>query len=162
MQNDQRLAQEAMRFAILGIGQELNGDDGVGPAVVHALHPRVAGREDVLLIEAGPAPENFTGVLRRFAPHTVLLVDAAQMDEPPGTLRWLNAQAATGFSASSHTLPLSVLASYLEGEMGCRVEVLGVQVKDTRLGAGLSVEVEEAVARAVEAIVKRITERRPV
>ncbi len=157
MINAQPPSQETARFAILGIGQELNGDDGVGLAVVRALRPQVAGREAILLIEAGAAPENFTGVLRRFAPQVVLLVDAAQMNEPPGALRWLDAQEATGFSASSHTLPLAVLASYLVEETGCQVEVLGIQVKDTRFGAGLSAEVEGAIGWAVEAIAKRIS-----
>ena len=40
-------------------------------------------------MEAGPAPENFTGPLRRFRPDLVLLVDAAQMDAEPGTIGWL-------------------------------------------------------------------------
>jgi hydrogenase 3 maturation protease len=155
MDHPQQLTPHPARLAILGIGQELNGDDGIGPAVIRALRPQLASQESILLIEAGPAPENFTGLLRRFAPRSVILVDAAQMNRPPGALCWLEAREATGFSASSHTLPLSVLADYLEGELGCQVEVLAIQVKDTRLGAGLSPEVQAAIAPAVQQLLER-------
>ncbi len=71
------------RTAILGIGQELRGDDALGLEIARRLQKKLSGREDVLILLAGPAPENFTGALRRFAPQRVILVDAALMGEPP-------------------------------------------------------------------------------
>ena len=90
------------------------------------------------MLEAGPVPENFTGPLRRFQPELVLLVDAALMGEAPGALRHLDWKEAAGFSSSSHTLPLETFASYLVGELGCEVQLLGVQPGDNDLEAPFS------------------------
>jgi len=133
------------RVAVVGIGHELSGDDAAGLAVVRALKGALAPAERVLLVDAGPAPENTTGLLRRFAPDLVLLVDAAQMDEPPGAVRWLDWQETSGVSASTHTLPLHMLARYLVAELSCEVALLGIQPAGNMIGAPLSPEVEEAV-----------------
>lgn len=142
--------------AILGIGQELRGDDAVGLEVAHRLQKKLSGREDVLILLAGPAPENFTGTLRRFAPQRVILVDAALMGEPPGTARWLDWREAAGFSASTHSLPLSALAAYLETELGCTVQILGVQPAGNALGASLSPQAKQGANAAVRLIVASI------
>lgn len=116
-------------------------------------HPTVQlpdERDSVLVIAAGAAPENHTGVLRRFAPDLVLLVDAAQLDEAPGRVRWLAWQETSGLSASTHTLPPHLLAQYLTGELGCEVALIGIQPGDTTIGAPLSPEVQRAAAEIVE------------
>ena len=140
------------RTAILGVGQELRGDDAVGLEVARRLQMKLSGREDVLILLAGPAPENFTGALRRFAPQRVILVDAALMGEPPGAARWLDWRQAGGFSASTHSLPLSALAGYLEVELGCTVQIMGVQPAGNELGRPLSVQAKKGVRRAVSLI----------
>jgi hydrogenase 3 maturation protease len=81
-----------LRIAILGIGNELNGDDAAGLwcarsfAALARCGERFGNKERVLIIEAGPSPESFGGPLRRFAPDLVLLVDAAEMGERLGTI----------------------------------------------------------------------------
>jgi len=133
------------RVAVVGVGHELNGDDAAGLAVVRALKSALSPCDRVLLVDAGPAPENTTGLLRQFAPDLVLLIDAAQMDEPPGGVRWLCWQETTGISASTHTLPLHMLAQYLVAEFGCEVALLGIQPAANAINAPLSAVVEDAV-----------------
>src|SRR5512139_263168 len=115
------------RVAILGVGNELNGDDGAGVRVVRELAARLPAAPGVLLIEAGVAPENFTGPLRRFRPDLVLEIDAAHLDREPGATSWVDWREADGLSASTHTLPPSVLAAYLTSELGCEVALVGIQ-----------------------------------
>jgi hydrogenase 3 maturation protease len=103
----------------------------------------------VLVIEGGAAPENCTGPIRRFAPDLVILVDAAHMEEAPGTIRWLDWQDLAGLSASTHTLPPSILAHYLTVELGCRVALVGIQPQQTDVGAPLSEAVQAAVDKVV-------------
>jgi hydrogenase 3 maturation protease len=98
-----------------------------------------------LIIEAGPAPEAFTGQLRRFDPDLVLLIDAAQMDLPPGAIRAIDWQGAIGLSASTHTLPLSVIARYVADELGCEVLLIGIQPQANEFDAPLSAPVRRAV-----------------
>ena len=100
------------RIAIVGIGHQLRGDDAAGVMAARALkqlYGQVPDRR-LLVVDAGPAPENCTGPLRRFDPDLVILIDAAEMNEAPGTIRWLAWQETSGLSASTHTLPPYVLA----------------------------------------------------
>ena len=133
------------RLAVLGIGHELGGDDAAGVRGAGLLRRKGAGKDRLLALEAGPAPENFTGKLRSFHPDLVLFVDAAFMDSAPGTIRWLDWQDAQGFSASTHTLPLHILACYLTQEMGCEVGLIGIQPQQTFTDSPLTQDVLKAV-----------------
>jgi len=143
-----RPADRPARVAVLGIGNELAGDDAAGIAVARAL----IGRTQALVIDAGPAPENQTGPLRRFAPDLVLLVDAAQMGAPPGSVRWLDWREIEGLSASTHTLPLNLLAGYLVAEIGCDVAVIGLQPAGNETDTPLSTEARGAVEEVVRGL----------
>jgi hydrogenase 3 maturation protease len=142
------------RLAVLGIGHELYGDDAVGVWLAARLQTLAPANTSLLAVQGGPAPENFTGTLRRYAPDVVLLVDAALMDLEPGETGWLSWQDTTGFSASTHTLPLHILASYLTAELNCEVDLLGIQPAQTQVGEPLSPEIQEAA----EGIAQSITE----
>ncbi len=85
-------------------------------------------------------------------PDLVLLIDAAQMDEAPGAVRWLAWQETDGLSASTHTLPPRVLAHYLTSELGCEVALLGIQPADTTMGAPLSPTAQAAVQAVAQAL----------
>lgn len=156
-----RLAQvkdRAPRVVVVGMGHELNGDDAAGPVIARALVQRAAGLDRLLVIDAGPAPENTTGVLRRFGPDLVLLVDAAQMGELPGAVRWLDGEQTTGISASTHSLPPYMLARYMTAEFGCHVALIGIQPFSNRVDApltpGMQAAVEGVIAGLADALVR--------
>lgn len=151
-----RASDSVPRIAVVGVGHELCGDDAAGLAVARALQRALADDEHSLVIEAGSAPENHTGALRRFKPDIVLLVDAAQMDETPGAIRWLPWGETDGISASTHTLPLYILAQYLVNELGCEVALLCIQPAHNTIGAALSVEVAGAVDTIVNALTSKL------
>lgn len=134
--------QSDLRIAVVGIGHELRGDDAVGLEVVAQLRP--FSTTNHLILNAGHAPENHTGPIRRFTPHLVLLIDAADLHESPGTVYWLRWQETSGLSASTHTMPPYMLARYLVAELGCQVALIGIQTADTRLGSGLTTAVQQA------------------
>jgi hydrogenase 3 maturation protease len=138
------------------MGQTLRGDDALGPIVANELKELLTDSGSLLILDAGPAPENFTGKIRRFGPDVVMLVDAAQMDERAGEIRLLDQRACTGLSASTHTLPPSVIADYMSQEMGCEVALLGIQPLQTELGAPLSGPIRAAADRAVTGIVETL------
>ncbi len=138
-----------LRVALVGVGNELNGDDAAGVEVVRRVTAQRPPPPWLLLLEAGLAPENFGGPLRRFAPDLVVVVDAAWLDEPPGSVAWLDWQEADGLSASTHSLPLSMLGAYLVHELGCRVALLGIQPAQLEFGQPLSPAVDVAVEMVV-------------
>jgi len=133
------------RVAVLGIGNEYHGDDAAGLALIRCLQEHVSAHDDVLLIEAGTAPENITGTLRGFMPAVVLLIDAVQMAMPPGTIAYLDWRSTAGYSASTHTLPLKLFCEYITSELGCEVLLLGIQVENLAESTLLSTPMEEAV-----------------
>lgn len=138
------------RIAVVGIGHELRGDDAAGVSVAHVLK-QYAG-EQLLVIEGGSTPENHTGLLRQFGPDLVLLVDTADINEIPGSVRWLQWKATTGVSASTHTLPVYILATYLNSELGCEVALIGIQPEQLAIGESLSPAVKTAVDEIAEVL----------
>jgi hydrogenase 3 maturation protease len=141
------------RVAVVGVGNTMRGDDGAGILVVRALAARLQDAPDVLLIDGSTAPENFTSPIRRFRPDLVIEIDAAHLEQPPGTVAWVDWRDADGMSASTHTLPPSVLASFLSADLGCRVSLLGIQPATLEMGDGVSPEVAMAVARLTDQLV---------
>jgi hydrogenase 3 maturation protease len=109
--------------------------------------------DHLLIIEAGHAPENTTGEIRRFDPDLVLIIDAADMGEAPGTIQWVPAEDIDGMSASTHSLPLSMLAQYLTLDLNCTVALLGIQSGSNNVSDNISPEVSQAVQEVVGELV---------
>jgi hydrogenase 3 maturation protease len=152
-------ALAGLRVAILGVGNELNGDDAAGMLIARGLreavrNPAWAGNTDhLLIIEAGPAPESFSGPLRRFRPDLVLLVDAAELGLPPGSAAWIDWTEADAAAASTHTLSPSLFAQFLIEELGCRVAMIGIQPEHLDFDRPVSEKVGRAVKK-VTAVLK--------
>lgn len=142
------------RIAIVGIGNTLRSDDAAGILVARRLKVSRLFRdlETVLVIDAGHAPENSTAALRQFSPDLVLLIDAAEMGEEPGSVRVIEMDEIEGLSASTHSLPLSMLARYLNLECKCDVTLLGIQPASIDLGESVGGEVLNAVDAIVEVV----------
>ncbi len=141
-------------MAVVGVGNALNGDDAAGGLAVRLLRRRLGLRlpensssdQTVrwLLIDAGLAPENFTGVLRRFQPDCTLFIDAAWLGAKPGAIAGLDPELAGGFGASTHLQPLATLTGYLRAEAGGEVALLGIQPAHLEQGKPVSPPVRRA------------------
>jgi hydrogenase 3 maturation protease len=145
---------EPPRVAIVGIGNQLRNDDAAGMLAARKIMHReyAADARHLLVIQAGHAPENVTGELRGFAPNLILLIDAAEMRDIPGAICWVPIQSIEGMSASTHSLPLSMLARYLTLELHCMVALIGIQPKSNDFGETVSVEVLKAIDEIVDEI----------
>ena len=152
---------EPRRIAVLGVGNPLRSDDAAGALVARALSSHECARdtEHVLIIEADQAPENAAGEIRRFAPDLVLIIDAADMSEPPGTIQFIPEESIDGMSASTHSLPLSMLTRYLRLELDCEVTLLGIQPGSNEVGERVSPDVLQAVEEIVDVLDELIRTR---
>ena len=144
------------RIALIGVGNEMRGDDAVGVFLAREMQVYASCNPGFLSIECGLVPENCTGILRRFAPNLVIMIDAAQMDEAPGRIRWLDWQT-TGGGILTHTLPLWTCAGFLAVELNCEVALIGIQPQNTSFGASLSPEVQEAIDEVASVLVSLLT-----
>jgi hydrogenase 3 maturation protease len=96
------------RWLLVGVGNDLRGDDAFGPLLAR----RLAGA-GLPAIDAGPAPENLTGRIAAAAPEVLLLADAADWGGRVGDLRLVRPGELAGGSASTHDPGLGLLLTYL-------------------------------------------------
>ena len=146
----------ATRVAVVGVGSEMRGDDAAGIEVIRGLQKRVKS-PNVLLIEGGVAPENFTSHIRRFKPSHVIFIDATDFSVGPGEVVLAEPEAITGQSISTHTLPLSMLARYIREQTGAKIMLLGIQPVQARIGAEMSESTKEAVEKIKEALMREFS-----
>jgi len=145
------------RTVIVGVGNVLHGDDGLGPALAGRLRDTSAA----VCIDAGASPENSLRAIARERPDTVLFVDAVSMDGAPGDWALLGPGELPRSCTSTHDIPMGMLAELLARDTGAGVFVLGVQPRDLTPGAGLSPEVEGALGRLEQLIREAAGESAP-
>ncbi|HIH64601.1 hydrogenase maturation peptidase HycI [Methanothermobacter thermautotrophicus] len=135
---------DCRRLLVLTVGNELRSDDGLGPYLASLIQEAMEERGH-LVINAGTVPENFTGKIRSERPSHILIVDAVEMREEPGTVRLIERDSISEYSISTHAMPLSFLVRYLEDQGAYRIALMGVQPENLEFGTGLSPAVEDAV-----------------
>lgn len=107
---------------LLGVGNDANGDDGIGPWIARRLD--AAGWRAV---DCFTVPENYTGELRRMQPRRVVIIDAADMGLQPGDIRVVPRSKTGSATFTTHAMPLGVLIDYIEGITDAHVTLVGVQ-----------------------------------
>jgi hydrogenase 3 maturation protease len=137
------LAERAVAgMVVVGIGNPLRGDDAAGCLVARRLRPAPGLR----VIEAQEVPESYLDAIVAGRPGTIVLVDAVALGAPPGAVALLDPRELAPQAASTHRVPLAVLAAWLAREAGSEVVVLAIQPAHTELGAPVSAAVEHAAA----------------
>jgi hydrogenase maturation protease len=135
---------------LVGIGNASRRDDGVGPFLARTFCDPVWR-----CLDAGTAPEQHSSLIRKYRPRCVVLVDAARMGLPQGSVRRVPPACLDARGAGTHAMPLSFFAAYLERRLSAEVIVLAIEPAEIADGEGLS----PAVARAAE-VVRAILARR--
>jgi len=143
---------------VLGLGNILLGDEGVGVRVIERLLEQVEFPEEVQVLDGGTLGLDLLPYLEGAA--RLLVVDAAQARKPAGTLVRLTGREIPIFLDASKVSPhqeglqdlLAVAA--LKGYLPEEVVFLGVQVGSL----GVSLELSPAVAAQVNPMVERVLE----
>ena len=149
------MLKNARRVAIIGIGSDLRADDAAGVEVVRSLRRHLTS-PNVLLIDGGVAPENFTAQIKKFRPSHVIMIDATDLGLKPGTASIVDLNTITGPSIFSHRLPLSIFADYLRAHDEAKIIFIGIQPANARIGAAMSKQVKKAVDATSEVILKAL------
>lgn len=133
-----------MATLIMCIGNLENGDDGVGPYIAQ-IFPNTDGYD---VVDCETVPENYTHLIKHA--DQVVLIDAVDMNLPPGEMRIVSCEKIGGLHISTHSIPLSVLMRYIENQ-GKKVILVGIQPK--RLHGEMSEEVKQAAQKLVRIII---------
>jgi len=144
-----------VKTLVLGLGNTILRDDGVGIYVARALAGRIAGSADVK--EAELAGFDLIEILRGY--DRAVIIDSLQLeDEEPGTVFRMrpDEMRITARLASVHDIDLVTalaLGNRLHLKMPADVVIFGVQAADVRtLGEGCT----EAVERIIEPLAEEI------
>lgn len=150
----------AKKIAILAVGSDLRRDDSAGMLVAEELEKNLkkTGPEPRLKIfMGGTAPENLTGVIKRFKPSDILIVDALEMDRKPGEVILIDfAGLGGGVTFSTHTMPAKILADYFNASFKCRITMIGIQPKSTEFGMTASKNVVSSARNIARIILKAV------
>ena len=138
---------DAGRLAVLGAGSTLRGDDAAGMRVVEELQAEFDLKQypQLLFCPGETAPENYSGKIKQFCPTHLLVIDAADVNSPPGSIMEIRPEDVGGPTFCSHMLPLRVMIRYLAQETGTDVTLLGIQYKSIEFDTGMTDEVQAAV-----------------
>ena len=158
------------RPVVIGVGNPMRGDDGVGAAAVDGVRQRVAldaPGPDLVVLDGEP-----TRLIDAWRDREqVIVIDAARSGAPPGTIHRIELGStidpdhpANGpmpgstRSASSHGAGVAeaiALAGALDA-LPTRLVLLAVEAADVAMGAGLSPAVSAVVPELVERVLAEV------
>lgn len=139
------------RIAIIGIGNPMMSDDGIGPRLIAELEGSVPG---VDLIDMGTGGMQLVHVLAGY--DSVVIIDSADMGLSPGESRVFSPDDVVSFKEtraySLHDWDLlrSIAVSRELGEAPERILIFAVQPACLEMREGLCPEVELCLPRYVE------------
>ncbi len=151
----QKFLKNYKTLTIMGIGNELRSDDALGPQLIQQLEKTIQ-KPEIKLINAGEVPENFTGKIRKDKPTHIILIDATLMEKPPGHIKIIQKQEIKNTTISTHSLPLNYLIKYLEQDQTYQILFIGIQPKNLDLGTQLTPEIQEAIKKLKNILIKNI------
>ena len=131
------------KLIILGVGNELKSDDGVGPFIIKNLIAENIESDKLLFINAETVPENFTGKIRKENPSHVIIVDACLMGCKPGDIRIVDKDDFTNIGISTHSMSLSYFVRYLEKNTDFKIIFVGIEPETMDWGENPTENVEK-------------------
>lgn len=131
-----------MKRLLLGVGNRLSRDDGVGPVVAS----RLMGVRGWQAFDCGTSIENACGIVARERPDLLVIVDAARMGLAPGEVRRVRIDGGDGLLTSTHALPFSFVWARLIEAAGEAV-FIGIEPADVGFGERLSRTVAGSAVR---------------
>ncbi len=156
-----------MKTLVLGIGNNLLTDEGVGIHVLEALAPLVAGLPDVTLLDGGTLSFTLAGPIEEA--DALIVVDAANLQSRPGEWTLLQGEAMDAFlmgnrKSTVHEVGLTDLRAIaiLAGHWPERRAMLAIQPEIVDWGEQPTPAVAAAIPLACAAIHQLIREWRDV
>jgi hydrogenase 3 maturation protease len=152
----QKSLKNAKRLAVLGIGSSLRGDDGAGLIFIKELKASLKkdrSRIPVRIFSCGTVPENFTGVIKKFKPDLIIIVDALDTAEEAGRISVIEwEKKSSNVSFSTHGLPLRMFVEYLTRSLECVIISIGIQPESGGFGLPISGKVNKSVKKLSDLI----------
>ena len=128
------------KIVILGIGNEIRGDDGFGPYLANALK----GKVSAVVFNCGTVLENYYNPVVKENPDVIILVDIVGFEGPYGEIGVFEKDDILKVGFSTHNISPKVFIELLERSVKADIMMIGVKPKTTAFGEDLTDEVKEA------------------
>lgn len=132
------------KVVILGIGNTLRSDDGIGSLLASRLKDKLS----FIVYDAGVSPENYLGKVDKDKPDNLVIIDAVDFGGKPGEFRAVDGEGIkTTNLFSTHNASLSMLINFLQSNSKMDIIVLIIQPKTIVFGDKLSPEITKTLVK---------------
>lgn len=151
---------ESKPVRILGVGNVLCTDDGLGPYAIKALEAQFVFPEEVEVLDVGTPGLDFTPYLADA--RMVIVLDSIKGEEPAGTLRLLRDREIVAKPPPSRMSPHepglreALMATELAESSPEEILLIGVVPENTDQGTALTETVKSAVPQVVDTVVAEL------
>ncbi|MCK4796475.1 MAG: hydrogenase maturation protease [Spirochaetes bacterium] len=139
---------------ILGIGNPIRKDDGIGPAIItHLQNSREYNHVDFL--DGGTDGLSLIEYIKDYK--KVIIIDAVDMGASPGDIRLFSPDEVKlniiTESLSTHGFGLAEVIDLIK-KLGIKVDlkIIGIQPKDISLGQGLNKEISAKIGEIIDIV----------
>jgi len=157
------------KLLIMGVGNTLKGDDGVGIEFIHNLINYYSNKYNIsnnkeinkinnkiVFLNCGVVPENFTDVIKKENPSHIIIYDAALMGEIPGTLKIIKLDNISSVGFSTHALPMNIIIKYINSFIDTQILIIGIEPEQLEFGNKLSKKIYKKNEKFIKLIIKYI------
>jgi len=140
-------------FIIVGIGNELRGDDGAGIYTARKGMKESAGK----FIDAGMAIENHIFKITARDEKLVFIVDALSGNGETGEIKVIALDKLDSQGISTHSLSLKMIDQFFK-EAGQKVYLVGIQASDSSIGSKMCGKVRKSADAILEFFINKLKE----
>ena len=142
----------AKRKVVLGLGNILNCDEGLGVQALKLLDAEISSRTDFELLDGGVLGLNLLMIVEECS--HLLILDAVNIGDPPGTvveLRKDQIPLYAGVKMSQHQVTFQEVLGLanMRGFLPMHLHLVGIQPENLSIGLELSPKVEQALPQVV-------------
>jgi hydrogenase maturation protease len=154
------LMAELKPIRILGVGNVLCTDDGLGPYVIKVLESQFSFRDGIEVIDLGTPGMDLTPYLADA--RMVIVIDTVRGDQAPGSLRLLRDREIVAKPPPSRMSPHepglreALMATEFSDSSPDEILFVGVIPESTEQGTSLTAPLKEAVPAVVDAVVQEL------
>ena len=144
--------KDCEKLIVLGVGNELKSDDGIGPFIIKQLQFENIENKKLILIDGKTVPENFTGKIRKEKPTHLIIIDACLMNSNPGDMQIVDRYDFASIGISTHSMSLSFFVKYLEKDTDFGIIFVGIEPETMDWGEKPTPKVEKAADEFIETL----------
>lgn len=144
---------EPGRKVVLGLGNLLNRDEGLGVRALELLETQLGGKSDFELLDGGVLGLNLLMIVEECS--HLLLLDAVNAGKPAGTVVELTREQIplySGIQLSQHQVTFQEVLGLanIRGNLPGHLHLIGIQPADLSTGLELSTIVAEKLPEVVQ------------